>query len=433
MKSWKWWIVCLVGLVAAASVGVWMFSRPGTSMPVGGQSRPPGSSSPELLKPLTRATPVLGAKITVHDIAAQATDMGSRIGVAGNRLHMLSEGEGKSWVYTVDTSTGKLAYPPVEIGSDSAKCLQNGPGVVLCVASRLVLGRSESDKTAWVIDTTTGKITYQGSTDVDDYALDQVGQYAVGHTLNTGWWGIGGHGERTWNVAGSGSGSLADNHTPTLPAQRLAAGEIDKQHTVIFSVIDGHVVAQDGGAEPQVYPGGFVTVDAARTQARIYDETGTVLNTIDGPGENTVRWASTTSSEAVVLSVGPAPAQWRIFDRAGKQTAAFPEPSFGSSNNGVQVIGGHLFTREYGDNIKQYDPKTGAPVNECDKFQVLDITGTDGTVFLLAPYGQDAQAVDISTCQVLWTLPAKDRVLIKVNDTIVVNDYRNDLAVLKPV
>ncbi|SIH22911.1 Uncharacterised protein [Mycobacteroides abscessus subsp. abscessus] len=434
-KTWIISVAAVAGAVALLAALVYVVA------PKAGKPTDPAAAQapiePQLLAPISRTTPEQGWRITPHDISPKADSIGTRIGEAGDRVFFHSEGSDASWVYGINTTTGKLLYPAVQIDEESARCFLNGPGAIVCLYTGYVVGKGTVN-TAWVIDTGTGKITYQGTTDVQDTALTQVGQYAVGSTIGEGWWGIGAQGERTWRVPGSGNPGLINTKlAPTLPAQRLTGGELDGDRTVIFAVADGRVLTREASKEPQIYPGGYADTNPEHTTAHIYDENGAVLNTIDGQGPNSVRIVSTPISEAVILAVGTSTPRWRIFDHTGKQYADFDQPSSGGSNNGLQVIGGRLFAQNYGDTISTFDMKTGAQLKECDSIHTTGLVGTDSNTYIFEALGEGPKAVDITTCQVLWTLEGKDRMAINTNGTLLLDDYSSNeatagIASLKP-
>lgn len=385
-------------------------------------------TEPQLLAPISRSAPEQGWRITPRDISAKADSTGTRIGEVADRVFFHSEGSDASWVYGINTTTGKLLYPAVQIDKESARCFLNGPEAIVCLYTGYSIGKGTVN-TAWVIDTSSGKITYNGTTDVQDTSLTQVGQYAVGSTIGEGWWGVGAKGERTWRVPGSGNpGLINTKFAPTLPAQRLTAGELDGDRTVIFAVADGRVLTREASKEPQIYPGGYTDTNPEHTTARIYDESGAVLNTIDGQGPNSVRIVSTPISESVVLAVGTSTPRWRIFDRTGKQYADFEQPNGANFNNGLQVIGGRLLAQNYGDTITSFDMKTGAQLKECDNIHTTDLVGTDSNIYIFQATSEGPKAVDITTCQVLWTLEGKHHMAINANGVLLLDDYSTNKA-----
>lgn len=432
MSTRRWWLLGAGALLLVAIVIAVLVLSAGLN---GGVKRTDPAAAPEpiapqLFKGLPRAKPAEGWRITPKDVSPKADSMGSRLGAVENREFFYIEGDsGASWVYGIDASTGKLLYPAVEIDTESPKCWLNAPSSVLCLHGDFDVATGYV-KTAWVIDITTGKTTYRGSTDVEESSVEQIGQYAIGHTTGQGWWGIGAKGERTWRVTGSGN-AYSDSRAPTLPPQRLMAGKLDDGHTVIFAVADGRVLSREAGAETQVYAGGYADSDAQLTKVRFYDEAGALLQTVGGQEPGAARIVSKPRSESVVVAVNTPTRRWLAFDHTGKQYADFLEPEGGGlSNNGMQVIGGRLLSQEYGDGVKQYDMKTGAELNECQNLRTDDIVGTDGTVYVAQPLLAPAHAVDITTCQDLWTLEGENRSVIRVKDTLLIYDYNNGISAL---
>ena len=383
------------------------------------------ATAPYVLKPLPHANPGFGWRISLKDISPTADSLGSRLGAVGNRAFFHSEGDsGKSWVYAIDLAAGTMAFPVVELDKESPDCLLNGPSVVLCLDSDFEVGKGLV-KSAWVIDTDTGEVSYHGPTDIEYSQLDRIGQYAVGRTDGQGWWGVGAKAERTWQVPGSGN-PLDDNTAPTLPPQRLVTAGDD--HKVVFSVIDGRILSRDAGAQTQVYPGGYVDVANDSDAARFYDESGALLNTVDGHGGLSV--VSAPGSESVVLEAGGK--KWLLVDRTGTQYAAFDAVSRVGTDM-VRVVGGRLLAADYGDTVTQYDPKTGATVNKCSDTVLGDLVGTDGTVFLFTPLvGSPARAVDLDSCKVLWEFDTENRRLFAEADTVLIGDDEGITTLASP-
>jgi hypothetical protein len=199
------------------------------------------------------------------------------------------------------------------------------------------------------------------------------------------------------------AGKLADSPILAAAPGRGSDGK------VVFSLSDGTVIAPelDGNAKQAttvVYPGGFATeiaVTASRDEVQFFDNTGKrtssegirgLLNThsLDLPMVNSVKdgWAVYTSGgEKLLAESGDAPFE-------------------------SHLIGNRFFVKDPADTVvsrwQQYDMQTGAEGKVCNFNMGSGYLATDGTTALFeggnANVGLTTKAVDLTTCDTLWTL-----------------------------
>ncbi len=103
----------------------------------------------------------------------------------------------------VKTRDGQPAFPPVSLNTTSEP-----PRCFLNVDSVLCLNDYRAPVTAWVVDATSGRVSYQGPTDlrVDgaDLTVRQIGVASVATTQGQGVFGVGPRATTSWFVPGDG-------------------------------------------------------------------------------------------------------------------------------------------------------------------------------------------------------------------------------------
>lgn len=451
----RWWIVGLAVAVAVVTVvsGILIFvtDRPSpdsTAFHRGDWQPPPQQvlASPMGLRP------VPGWRTTVQDLGlADSSIIGTTdnptwstpfVGSVDNYGYFLATDPGQPhrrlWLVGLDIHTGEPLFSPVRIdsGSTAPRCFLNGPESVLCVADE-VRG-DEVDSTAWVIDTRTGEVLFNGPTQLhttpgSGVRVDQVGIYAVAEILGQGILGIGRHAETTWLVPGvtkvSTSPRAADtNQAPLAVAEDSADGA---EQVVVFSLIDGKVITPnfDDGLVPQaavVYPGGFAIKAVADNSMSVpdavmfFDETGNRLHETHISG-----FLSVLSSTLPAV----ASSSYRVFGTNGTGLIQLPDGLGGDA----LLIGHRLYvpesTWEGSSKVRrwrQFDLTTGNEGLAC-RPNMSQYIGNDGRVGVLQTSadevtGASTFAMDLASCQKLWATPVNaERFyrLWRIGDTLV--------------
>ncbi|MFN3003997.1 hypothetical protein [Mycolicibacterium wolinskyi] len=365
------------------------------------------------------------------------------VGSVDNHGYFLATNPGQPhrqlWLVGLDIHTGEPLFSPVTIdsGSNTPKCFLNGPESVLCVADE-VRGDEVQSK-AWVIDTRTGKVLFNGPTQLhttpgSGVRVDQVGIYAVAEMLGQGIFGIGPQAETTWLVPGttkvSTSPRTADaDHAPLAIAEDSADGT---DQVVVFSLIDGKVITPDidDGLVPQaavVYPGGFAIKAVAENSMSVsdavmfFDETGNRLHEthISGP-------LSVLSSTPPVVESSPS---YSVFGANGTELIQLPD-GLGSD---ALLIGHRLYvpesTWEGSSKVRrwrQFDLTTGKGGVAC-RPNMSQYIGNDGSVGVFETSanevtGASTFAMDLASCEKLWATPVNAESfhrLWRINDTLV--------------
>lgn len=431
----QWLLIALaVGVVAVvavvATVAILVTTRQGVTPFLGRPNWTPPAQT--LLASSMAKEPVPGwtvnldglglpadSKIATSDDAAWSQPL---VGTLDERAYFLAKTPDSSgtrwWLVGVDTRSGQKLFAPTEltVGTDVPKCMTNGPATVLCllddVQNAVVVG-----STAWVVDARTGAVTYTGPARVHvtgDRSVHPVGIYAVATTAGEGVYGVGPSAEPTWFVPGDGR--LPPSPTvgmatspPTLTTQ--GTGDATLNRKVVFSVVDGSVITPE--LSPQrsprsaiVYPGGFaVHVEPAESTpapsdgVEFFDDRGKHLGSADIEGSlegfSTGLPIVTSGSDATVLSP------------RGDELAKVS----GYSDTSTFLVGPTLFVEDsnrYESAWRRVDLSTGTTKGEDCQTSMAGFLASDGTVGVFARgnpnVGTVTTAVDLSTCEVRWTI-----------------------------
>lgn len=396
-----------------------------------------GAFAPELpeqilLTSSMRQHPVPGWTITVGELALPADTVVRPVGNIGDRGIFLGITEEGWWLLGLDVTTGQWTFGPIRLATvgdaTDFKCYVNGPPIVLCV-------RQGPDpnvpSTAWVVDTSSGIVKYVGPTDLrvvtqDKPRLEQVGDYAIALVSGRGVYGVGVHGELTWFVPGDGilPAQFASWARDTRPSTLAVQGR-DDATDVVFSMVDGGIVKPSMSQDVQlgravIYPGGFgyeygPAGDFRTQRVAFFDDTGKKLgeSNLDGSLETRSVDLPFVGSESkdIVLTI------------TGRQLLELP-PSVVSSD--ARLIGSRFFVANDKDHRvwRQFDLETGAPGRTCEGeslgFQYL---ASDGEVAVAHGARTPAQAIDLTTCDVLWSIagstPDEAKEVWKVNTALV--------------
>ncbi len=379
---------------------------------------------PLLLTSSMRRKPVTGWKITAGQLGPPPRTTFYLVGNIGDRaLFTWHSADDKGWLAGIDVGRGRPLFAPVQLaaeGKPSFECLINGPNMVVCIQD------NDPDKPvrAWVVDTEHGTVLFDGSTELrlrnaeGHDQLYQIGDYLVATVVGEGIYGVGRHAERTWFVPGSGFlGSDPDVWNRDTAAPVLAVGSGSDYKQVVFSLADGTVMHPSIPADAKfvgavVYPNGVgYDYGGSRGEPRhvvFFDNSGKELGRSETDGS--INGSSLdvpmvlTETKVVVLTVN------------GRKLLEFPRPQGEGLRREMKwkpdvearLIGTDLFVT--GDVLKKsyrrYDLRTGKPGKTCDREVVgRPYAGSDGNVAVGYGRGGPVRAVDLKTCEKLWSLP----------------------------
>jgi hypothetical protein len=397
---------------------------------------------PLLLTSSMRRKPVTGWKITADQLGQPPGTSFYLVGNIGDRaLFTRRSADDQEWLVGIDVGRGKPLFAPVQLaaeGKPSFECFINGPNMAVCIQN------NDPDKPvrAWVVDTENGTVLFDGSTElrlrnVEGHdQLYQVGDYVVANIKGEGIYGVGRHAELTWFVPGGGLvfeeiNVWARDVVPSTMATAVAPGSDFKM--VVFSLADGTVVhpsippdAKYVGAV--VYPNAFgYDYGSSRDEPKhvvFYDNSGKELGrsetegSLDGSPLDLPMVM--TETKVVVLAVD------------GRTLLEFPRPQGEGLRREMKwkpdvearLIGTDLFVT--GDVLKKsyqrYDLRTGKAGKTCDREVVGGpYAGSDGDVAVgYGRGGGPVRAVDLKTCEKLWSLPLPQFSEVhRVNTTLV--------------
>jgi hypothetical protein len=363
------------------------------------------------------------------------------VGSVGNNGYFLASAPGspdrERWLVGLDVRTGRILFSPVRIdaGQDFVDCFLNGPELVLCIADAIHEGNTES--AAWVIDTRTGNVVFNGPTKLHasfDGRVHQVGIYAVAQIPGEGIYGVSPSAETTWFVPGTSVGSTrwtSDADPPDLAAASDSVPGSDR--TVIVSLTDGKVIHPDVGEELRpltavVYPGGFAVEATVDKKLSIPDSVVFFDNAGNRVGETNVSGFLSTLS--MVLPIAEDSPNSTVFGANGAGLIQLPDQQLGQN---ARVIGHRLYAPEstWEGPVKvrrwrQFDLTTGKEGNAC-RPNMSGYVANDGSVgiFETVRYevtGATTFAMDLTTCEKLWSTPVNPESfhrLWRIGDTLV--------------
>ncbi|MFG1931427.1 hypothetical protein ACGFK1_12335 [Mycobacterium sp. NPDC048908] len=385
-----------------------------------------------LLSSSMRQQPVPGWTTTVKDLGLPAGTVVRPVGNVGDRGIFLGiTGEGW-WLLGIDVTNGQRLFGPLRLGAAGEatdfNCYVNSPPNVLCVRQGPDL---TTPSTGWVVDTSSGKLSFDGPTDLrvartqDKPSLEQIGNYAIATVSNKGVYGVGSRGETTWFVPGDGELTsqftrMARDTTPSIFAVQ-GSGRVTE---VVFSVVDGRVVKPEVPQDvllghAMVYPGGFgyeysKASDYATERVVFFDDTGRKLGEPERGGRLLAR---SLDFPAITSKFNN-----RIFTLEGRKLLELP-PSGPSPY--ARLIGSRFYVAADADHRmwQQFDLTTGKSGKTCvGETLGAYYIGSDGEVAVALGEGT-AQGVDLTTCDTLWSIPGpaphEATELWKVNTTLV--------------
>jgi hypothetical protein len=387
-----------------------------------------------LLAQSMRQLPVPGWTVTVDQLGLPPGTVARPVGNVGDLGVFLGITDEGWWLLGLDVTSGKRTFGPVRLGpagnATNFNCFVNGPPMVLCVRQPADL---DVPSTAWVVDTSSGEMVYDGPTDLrvagrqGQPNLEQLGEYAIAIVIGVGIYGVGAHGELTWFVPGDGglTSQFSVRHRDTVPSTLAVQGS-GRVADVVFSVVDGHVVKPDIApgtdlGRAVVYQGGFgyeytVAGDYTTERVAFFDNTGKKLSEprVEGTLENRSLDIPLVGSKTndVVLTLD------------GQRVLGLP-PSGPSPY--ARLIGSRfLVSADAKQRVwQQFDLRTGEAGKTCEGESLWTYyIGSDGEVVVARDEGDGlVQGVDLTTCAVLWSIPgpapSEAKEVWKVHTTLV--------------
>ncbi|TRW88931.1 hypothetical protein FK535_01250 [Mycolicibacterium sp. 018/SC-01/001] len=393
-----------------------------------------------------RSRPIPGWRLRLGDLGLpegsqlSTTDMPihsrSLIGNVGDRAYFLARTLGEPtqwWLAGVDVSRGSSLFPAVKLNKGwSPRCVLNGPDALLCVTSEV------SDRTALVIDSHSGAVTFDGSTDLDvrpnDLNVEQVGIYAVAESVDEGVYGIGPTAKTTWFVPGAGDirptylGGV-DIDPPAMAYQTTSGrGSFGK---VVFSLLDGRVLRPQvpRGAEQQdtlLFPGGFasrIETSDGQDHIELFDANGNRAT----PRTFTGGWPQLLQYFDVPVVSSPVHGDsWALVTPTGGLVFSAPT----GSGEPVRLVGSRLIISASEFSTRgwaQYNVQTGTWGKRCTNLDMDGgYIGSDGRIAVTSDgnptIGLDTEATDLDTCERLWVIssaPGSWRDVWRINNTLV--------------
>lgn len=240
------------------------------------------------------------------------------------------------------------------------------------------------------------------------------------------------------HVPGTGSVSFPADDASDVPAPALAVQSRLREPDVVFSLADGKTLTPTVPASEEirhaaVYPGGFayeLEHDHAGAGIAFFDNEGRRLSRFEG--------AAQLLSGSEVMPQAQTDAEDKVFSVAGKPLLQLPKSKLLPY---TRLAGTILLVSTDEDRRlwQQFDLRTGTEGAPCDNEALwYSYIGTTGDVVVTSGGRSTealAQAMDLTTCEILWTIPgstdteAKD--IWRVNTTLVLR-VNNELASLAP-
>ena len=377
---------------------------------------PPDLPSQTLLSSSMREEPVPGWTVTVADLELPPGTVMKPIGNIGSRGLFQGITKDGWWLVGLDIANGQRVFGPVRLaGGDGAidyNCFVNGPPLVLCVRQGREPG---APSTAWVVDTDSGTVVFDGPTDVQVAAqegrprLEQIGDHAVAAVMGIGIHGVGPRGELTWFVPGDGilPAQFTSWDRDSAPSTLAVQKGMDLAD-VVFSVIDGRVVEPELPQDVRlwramVYPGGFgyeFTDGDGQDRVAFFDDSGALLSEIAEKGSFETRSADLPT---VVTQVND-----RVMTLDGRTLVVLP-PTVPAVE--ARLIGSRLFIANdpKHEEWQQFDLRTGETGKTCETDSLgYYYIASDGEVVIARHEDSLVRAVDLSTCETLWSLPTPE-------------------------
>lgn len=430
LRFWRRWSVVVVLSAVVSCGGNTTEGQPRSEAAV------PNLPQQSLLTSSMRQQPVPGWTTSVDQLGLPPGTVARPVGHIRDLGVFLGITDEGWWLLGIDVTSGKRSFGPLELGlagdATDFNCYINGPPMVLCV-------RQEQDRsapsTAWVVDTSSGKLLYNGPTELRLAAtsgeghpkVEQFADYVIATAQGKGVYGVGSRGELTWFVPGNGilPAQFTRLGRDTIPSTLAIQGS-GQVADVVFSVVDGKVVAPAMPAGTQlgravVYPGGFgyeytTAGDYATERVAFFDDTGRKI------GESTIE--GTLENRSLDVPIVGSKAKNVVITLEGQQLLDLP-PS--GPRPYARLIGSRLFIATDADHRAwhQFDLRTGEAGKTCEGENLWAYyIASDGKVVVALDEGDGlVHGVDLATCDVLWSIPGsapnEAKEVWKVNTTLV--------------
>ena len=424
----RWWLLAVVSLALVSCGGNSIEGQPQAPAAV------PVLPQQILLSSSMHQQPVPGWTHTVKDLGLPPGTVVRPVGNIGDRGIFLGiTGEGW-WLLGLDVTNGQRLFGPLRLGpagdATNFNCYVNGPPIVLCVRQG---PDPKAPSKAWVVDTSSGKLTFDGPTDLrvartlDQPSLEQIGNYAIATVFDKGIHGVGAHAEMTWFVPGDGdlptqfTRKARDTPMSTLAVQ--GGGGVGDD--VVFSVVDGRVVTPSVPHDVQparilVYPGGIgyeysPEGDPTIDQVAFFDDVGKKLGepALEGKLDN----------GSLDLPMISAKSSRTVFGLDGRTLLELP-PSKPAAD--ARLIGSRYYVATDADQRvwQQFDLTTRKAGKTCEGNTLgYQYIASDGEVAVALGDDTPARGVDLATCDTLWSIPGsapnEAKEVWKVNTTLV--------------
>jgi hypothetical protein len=402
-------------LAVVSGGGIWWWFLGGAESWARSQWTPPRQA---LLSPLLRPpTPGWRASIADLGLPADARINAGKdsweypvIKTTSSQTYLLASTPGPPeqwWLAGIDGATGRPLFPAVPMGETRQipRCFPNGTDVV-CISDHVV-----EPSTAWVIDGQSGGLIYTGPTELRlangaQPSVEWTPNYLVAMEKGIGAYGVGRHAEKTWHVPGYGDGL-------GLVADDIAFGGKGHGGVLMFSVKDGRqwsprLPSDADFSAHYFFEGGFAgqfDSGSGHRFAQLFDSKGNPIN-----GRRINGWLTAVTGNLVeVLGLDD---MLSIYDTHGRKLLEMPS----SSPRNTFLIGTKLWISDETNSVhykyRSHDISSGAIGKPCP-LDFSDYLGTDEAVIVRAPRGRAeaasgqplAQAYNLTTCEVAWTIP----------------------------
>ncbi|ORA32556.1 hypothetical protein BST20_24430 [Mycobacterium branderi] len=424
-------VLLMVGVVVFGIQPGFLPRIAGVHLPPVNYAGRPGVPGQVLLPPL-RSQPVRGWRVDVKSMLP-ADAVVSSIEYFGNvaekayfTIEAIERADlpTRTWVLGVDVSSGATVFAPVEIGGDYADCYVNGPHRVVCLTKIGDIDSGADLGDVWVIDADAGKVIAHGPTDLrpnkgepPHFEVTQAGDYAIASQYDVGTYGIGDQGQRSWFVAGQGTGLylFPKKDFPGDPPSNLAMTSKGHRPPSVFSVADGTVVAEAIDGWVKLFMGGYVVNRKEDPELfEFYDQRGAKAGQYRTPGHAIATASDVGELPVLTFNLNRRDETQLVFDHRGAPMAVVQTRLTGHA---ARFLGPYLYARTTGDPDSpdavwdKFDLKTGSRVSSCHGLPLDDTTfvGSDGTIVIGRFYhsaGSDPLiAVDTNTCDVVWQIP----------------------------
>jgi hypothetical protein len=377
------------------------------------QAAPPELPQQVLLTESMREQPVPGWTAASTALGLPPGAVVKPVNNIGDHGIFLGIADGQRWLFGLDVTSGEQLFGPVQLGTggdgSGFGCVVNGPPAVLCIRQSRDLA---APSRAWVVDADSGEMIFDGTTEVrisrqdGRPKLDRIGDHAIATVTGKGIYGVGPHGELTWFVPGDGilTAQFAGWNRDTVPSE-LAVQNSGAVADVVFSVVDGRVVkpsVPEGLSleRAMVYPRGVgyeYTAADGRRGVTFFDDAGQALGNLAQRGALETRSAD--------LPTVVTESHDRVMTLDGRTLVELPATLPAVE---ARLIGTRLFLANDPNHTmwQQFDLRTGdaGAVCETDALGFYFIA-SDGEVAVALNDDTPARAVDLATCEVLWSMP----------------------------